>query len=279
MTLLRKTMSSLALAGLWLAGDLAAQSASSAAFFLATGETAAGGSCQSFVHKLTGTLGCGAPAQRAVSPAFVLLGGFTAGAEAPVTGRPWLAGVAPRFSPMGGGAALTLHGTELDLGPTPAVTIGGQAAVAGARTRDAIQTVLPPQPAPGYLDVVVANLHGTTTLPRGIGILPLVEKVQPARDFEPFDLLYRGTQGDLIVWCVAASAPALGIRLPGFGHAYELDPFNPIILPVTVATDPLGEFRLGVPPVSLAGPIFVQCLAVSFNPGYAPGSFTNFIRL
>ena len=58
-----------------------------------------------------------------------------------------------------------------------------------------------------------------------------------------------------------------------------MDPFNPIILPAATVTDASGRFALGVPAVSLAQPIFVQCLAVSLNHGYAPGAFTNVVQL
>ena len=44
-------------------------------------------------------------------------------------------------------------------------------------------------------------------------------------------------------------------------------------------TDPSGELRLPLPGFASAVPFFVQAVTLSPDPGYAPGSFTNAVRL
>ena len=127
------------------AGSLAAQSASSKSYFLVGGEQASGGTCQTPKYALTAAVGSGVVAARSTSSRYTLVGGFTAMLETKTTGRPWLTGVRPRFATMRGAAALTVHGTELNLGPTPAITIGGRPATLLSRQNHALGTKLPAQ--------------------------------------------------------------------------------------------------------------------------------------
>ena len=57
-------------------------------------------------------------------------------------------------------------------------------------------------PEPGYQPVEVSNDLGTTVLPRGLAVLPLVETSPAAADGVPFDLVLRGTRGDQVLWAM-----------------------------------------------------------------------------
>ncbi|MCC6783069.1 MAG: hypothetical protein IT457_09515 [Planctomycetes bacterium] len=256
-----------------------AQSASGTNHFLVAGEVGAGGTSRSFTHVLTGTFAGGVPAVRAFSTGFVLLGGFPAAIEVPATGRPWLCGVRPAFAPLRGGASLVLHGTELDIGPTPVITIGGRPAPTGARTRATIQTTLPNSPPPGYQPVVVNNLLGTSTLPKGIGILPLLELSAAPRANVPFALRYVGATGDLVVFALAAAQGATAIPIPPLHHVLELDLVTLLALPSLTVSRPDGTLELVLPGTPLGGPLYFQAVTLSQDPGWSPGSFTNLVRI
>jgi hypothetical protein len=262
-----------------LAAPLCAQSASSAGYFLVDGEVGPGGAAQSIVHQLHGTCSSGAPAARAASTGFVLLGGFPAAIEAPVAGRPWLCGVTPGDAPLLGGTALTLHGTELNLGAVPAITIGGVAAQAGARTNATIQVTLPALPRPGYQRVEVQNSLGTSTLPAGLGVMPLLDVPVARQALVPAALRYRGALADQVVFVLALGTFPFPIALPPFHHGLELDLASLLVLPAMGVGDPGGVLRLDLPGVASSIPIFFQAFTLTQNPGWFPGSFTNVTRM
>jgi hypothetical protein len=258
---------------------LAAQPASGLTHFLVDAENGPGGSAQSLVHRLTGTFSSGVPAARALSTSFVLLGGFPAAIEAPATGRPWLTGVLPAFAPLLGGTPLVLHGTELNLGPVPQVTIGGVAAGTGARTNATLQTVLPPQPKPGYQPVSVQNALGDSTLPAGIGVLPLIDFPVAHQANVPLGLRYLGAQGDQVVLALSLGKGPFPFPIPPFHHGLELDLFTLFVLPPITVTGPNGELVVGLPAAAPAAPIYFQAFSLTQSPGWFPGSFTNVARL
>lgn len=262
-----------------LALPLAAQSASSASWFLVAGEVGPGGSCQSFLHSLTGTASAGAPAAFAVSSSFVLLGGFPAAIGTPAAGSPWLSGVEPVFAPLLGGTALTLHGTGLNLGPTAAITVGGQTATMGARTNATVQTAVPPQPQPGYQPVVVQDPFGASTLPRGMGILPLLDLPVAHQSNVPFRLRYFGAQGDLVVIGLAFGISPVTIPVPPFHHGLQLDLMSLFAMPLMSVASADGVLSLNLPAVVPSGPILFQAVSLTQDPGWFPGSFTNVVRL
>jgi hypothetical protein len=262
-----------------LACPLAAQAASGTSTVLVCGELGAGGSTQSAVHRLTGTFSSGVPATRAASPGFVLLGGFPAAIEAPAGGRPWLTGVRPALAPLLGGTALTLHGTGLDVGPLPQVAIGGQPAVAGARTSATLQTVLPRQPRPGYRPVDLQNSSGSSTLPAGLGVLPLLDFPVAHQANVPLALRYRGAQGDQMVLVLALGTLPVPLALPPFHHGLELDLFTLTVLPALPVAGADGALLLPLPAVAPPVPVHLQAFSFTQDPGWAPGSFTNAVRL
>lgn len=266
------------LTGCFFALPLAAQSASKT-WFSPAGEQAPGGSCQSTTYHLTAALGAGAVARPAGSSTYRLAGGFVANLGVATSGKPWLVGVTPLFATLRGQAALTLSGTELDLGSLPTIKIGGQTAVVGTRTKHAITTTLPIQPAPGWQPVEVSNSSGTTILPQGIGVLPMVMADPAAASDVAFDLVFKGTKGDLVYWAIGAAQVA-PIPVSGIFYGLGLHPSTYVVVAGFNITDNSGEARLPMPPTPYTtGTIFIQALFSGTNPGYAPASFSNVLRI
>ena len=262
-----------------LAEALAAQAATSPRYLLLGAETAPGGDATSAKHKLHGRLGEGVVAQRATSSRYVLVAGAVGALEAPTTGRPWLTAVRPLYGPLKGGAALSLHGTELTLGTGAAVTVGGAPATVLSRTRDRIRATMPAQKAPGWQPVTVTAGGATSTLPAGIGVLPMMELERPAQPLEPVTIRYRGAAGDLVVWMLGAGNGPFKVPLPGYGHAFELNLFAFIVLTALPVTSPDGTFALPLPALPWSRPLHFQGLVLSVHPGWSPGSFTNVVKL
>ena len=276
MTTLSRTV---CVAALLLGLHLPAQSASGPTHLLVASEAGPGGSTQSIVHRLTGTFSSGAPAARALSTNFQLLGGFPAASDVPTAGRPWLTGVLPAFAPLLGGTTLTLHGTELNLGAALQVFVGGVAAVPGARTNATVQTTLPAQPKPGYRDLQVVAAGGDSTLPRGLGVLPLLDFPVAHQPNVPVGLRYLGAAGDQVVFALALGTTSFPFPIPGFHHALELDLGSLVVLPALPVTNPNGELVVGLPAAAPPIPIYFQAFSLTQNPGWFPGSFTNVARL
>jgi hypothetical protein len=268
---------------LGFASGAAAQAASSATYFLPGAELGSGGVCTSTTFRLEASFGSGVVAARADGTSTRLLGGFNAAIEAPALGRPWLTGVRPLHGPLlGSSARFTVHGTELDLGTTTNVTIGGRAATVLSRAQDHVVVTLPAQSAPGWQPVTATNSGGTAVLPKGVGVLPMVEKPHAIEIGRPFRVTYRGTPGDIVFLAVASAKFPFTISVPPYHHGLELNIgalLGPVVGPFPV-TNPSGEFHLDFPGFSFVRPIYVQMLGLpTANPGYAPGSFTNVIGL
>jgi hypothetical protein len=181
----------------------------------------------------------------------------------------------PRFATLRGQGAVVLHGTEMNFGTPPVLTIGGQTAPLLVRSNDKLTTTLPIQTAPGWRPIVASNSLGTTTLPRGVGVLPMLDFPDAPAPALPSRLEVRGRQGDALVLLAALGAiPPLPFR--PFGHGLQLDLVTLLLLPPFVITDPQGVFSIQTPagtPVK----VFLQALVLTSDPGYAPGSFTNVV--
>ena len=262
---------------------ITAQSSSSSTYFLPVGEQASGSSCTSSKFKLDASFGSGVVPQHSTSENFKLLGGFNAAIEAPTIGMPWLTGVLPLYGPiLGSIVPFTIHGTELDLGTVTSITIGGRSAPVMGRKKDLVQVQLPAQPAPGWQPVTatIPNI-GSSTLPEGIGILPMIEKAWAIEVNQPFRITYRGTQGDIIYIAVAGAKYPFPAPIPPYNFGLELN-FGALlgfVGPIQV-TNPSGEFHLDIPGIPFIRPIFVQMLGLPIgNTGYQPGCFTNTISL
>lgn len=261
------------------AGSAFAQSAASRRFFLVGSEIGIGGSTASSRFRIVATLGSGVAATASASSRHRLLGGLTAATQAPATGTPWLTGVQPSHGPLLGNTAHTLFGTELDLSAAVSVQVGGRAATIGSRSNNAVTITLPTQTAPGWQPVTLQNSGGTATLPRGLGVLPLLDRPHAIRNGKPFRITYHGNQGDLVYLAVAGGRFPFSVKIPPYHHGLELNVtlLIDVVGPFPVI-DPSGQFHLDVPGVVLPRPLFVQMLGLG-HPGYAPGCFTNVLEL
>lgn len=261
------------------------QAASSESYFLSAGAIASGAEAQSAGYRLRPAVGAAPGAGAASSALFILAAGFPAAIGVPASGRPWLAGVTPSLTTMNGAAPLVIHGRDLDLGPVPLLTIGGQTATVLTRTSSRLTTVVPAQPAPGKQAAAASNALGTTVLPDGLTVLPMIGFEPAFAPFEPSTLVYRGTTGDLVIIVISAGLSPVPIVAPPFGHAIRVDiPGIALWIPPTMqllpVLDPGGAFRITFPPIPFVPTgIAIQGLAVSGHPGYAPGAFTNVVVL
>ncbi|MCC6783408.1 MAG: hypothetical protein IT457_11250 [Planctomycetes bacterium] len=266
---------------LGLGTALAAQSsASSSTWFLSSIELASGEEQDTLLYKLRPQQGAGLVAHPcAMSATYVLEGGFPAALDATVLGSPWLTGVRPYYVPQRGSPTLTLHGTELNLGPTPIVTVGGQPATVGVRANSQLQITMPDQPVPGYQPVLVTSVFGNTILTEGVGVLPMIELLCPMLSDTPNGLRIRGTQNDVMVLAMSFGLAGSPFALPPYGYSFQLD-FGLLVLSSGFVLSGGDTLDLIVPPLALTGLIYVQTFTFSSsNPGYAPGSFSNVVRI
>jgi hypothetical protein len=271
---------SILLATVLAAGSAAAQTAISPLYVLEVSEPAPSARSAAGSYRLDQSLGCGVVAARAASGTHVLLGGYPALLEGTLAGRPCVTAVRPLFAPLLGGTALTIHGADLHLGGSPTAQVGGVAAAVGTRRDDQLTATLPRQTSPGWKPVAVTNAGGTGTLADAVGILPMLDRPRAVLSGAPFRLTYRGAPGDVAVWMLAGGSSPFPIPVPPFLHGLELDLATMVPLTASVVTDPSGELHLDLPAVVLVRPLLVQAItALTTNPGYAPGAFTNALQL
>ncbi len=277
-SLFRVTAVCLALAGATaLQGQDAPQSASSANHFLASFEFGSGGHSISANHVLDASFGSGVAVNHAVNATHVLMGGFSASVNVPTSGKPWLSSVEPRFTEMRSAAVVTIHGTELFLATT--VKIGGQPATILSSTADKITVRVPNQNETGFRPVTVKSNTAETTLPQGLGILPLVYEENAAASDVPFTLVFKGTQGDTVALVIGV-VPTTPIPLLGMGYGLAMDPSAMMAVSTMGILNPNGEVRMPFPALRYgSGSVLAQALFISGNPAYAPGAFSNLIRL
>ena len=253
-------------------------SASSQTYFLVAAEWANGEETNTLLYNLRPSQGNGLVVEPiSQSSNYVILGGFAAMLSDPVIGRPWITGVAPFYVPQFGNPQLLLHGTEMWLGGTPTVTIGGQSTSVGARTADTIMVTMPNQPVPGLQPVEITNNLGTTTLNEGVGVLPMLELREPMNGTDPNRIRFHGTSGDLVVLGIGQTLAPTPWVWPGYGYSLQLDP-STVLLTLVYLPDAEGRFDVPLPPFP-SGLFHVQALVWTNNPGYAPGSWTNELPL
>jgi len=266
----------------FLASTATTQPSSSTTYFLPATERAPGGQCSSTTYRLEAVIGAGVVARQAFSSNFKILGGFNTASDTPIAGQPWMTCATPMYGPILGGTTHTLHGHELALGPATNITIGGKSATVLSRAPGQVKVTLPAQTAPGWQPVTATNSGGTAHLsPRGVGILPMVEKAWAIEINQPFRITYRGTQGDIFFIAVAGAMIPGPAPIPPYHHGLELN-FGALLgfLGPLQVTDPSGEFHLDIKGIPFVRPIYLQILGLpTANPGYSPGSFTNTIAL
>ena len=264
---------------LGLGALVSAQAATARAHTLLQHELSDGRRTNSSTYVLDSAVGVGATARRATSRSYVLQGGFSSTLDVPGTGKPWLTAVQPRFITLLGKPTVRLKGTELHLGSSPTVRVGGIVTAVVTRTPHELTTTLPVLRQPGWLPVEVQNSLGNTVLPRGIGVLPLLDVDPAPTSGKDFDLVFRGAKGDIVIWAmgIGQNTPVV---LPGAHFGFALKPTLFFVYPGFAITGNDGVLRI---PSQAApypvGMIYVQALFVSTHPGYAPGSFSNVIIL
>jgi hypothetical protein len=257
------------------------QAASSPTYLLVGAERAPGGTCATTNFVLDVAIGAGVVPERTASTSYVLLGGFAAALETVRNGAPWSSGVSPLVGPLLGGTAHALHGADLDVGPSTSVLVGGVSASVTGRAADRVAFTLPAQAAPGWKAVAATTTGGTSTLPNGIGVLPLVETPQPVAVNVPFRVTYRGTQGDVVYLAVANARFPVAIPVAPYHFGLGLHPgaLLGVVGPLPVLA-PDGVLHLDFPGLPLPRPLHVQMLGIPVaSPGYGPGSFTNVLDL
>jgi hypothetical protein len=258
---------------------LSAQSSSSASWFVPVVELGSGGRLSSPGFELVLDEPSGIAATSLQSASFRLVAGFPSTLEPPITGLV-VSGVRPLFAAMRSQADATIHGRGLDLGATPPqVTVGGQPAAVRSRAPATLTVALPDQPVPGWQPVVVTGQLGSAALPTGIGILPMLELERPAVQRVPTGLRYRGTPNDQFVIAIGSTLATTPWSVPGFGYELRIAPPGLLTTEVFTVSDPSGVLSTGFPALPSVPPILLQGFTLSANPGYAPGSFTNLVRL
>lgn len=272
---MRVCVLSISFATLAITGSVLSQ-ASNSSFVVQSVEFGDGGVANSATHRLVGSLGAGAGTSSATSATHVLRGGFAPRLRVDTSGAPWLHAVRSRYVSYKGAREVTLHGSELHLGSSAAVTVDGKNAAVLSRSRSAIRVQLAANLTPGYQAVIVQAGGKTTQLARGLGVLPLLETERPRRGLEAFTVRYRGAQGDLVVWLAAVGTGPM-IPIAPYAHAFGLDLATLVALPVLAVGDPSGILDLRVPSVPVPR-IFFQGLVISTDARIAPGAFTNVIR-
>lgn len=256
--------------------DRGSSGAAGGLFFSESSAHVDGGNAQSTTFKLAATVGDPIQTGRASSTNFDVEGGFLGTLSASGT-SPWVTFCLPNFVSPLSQLIVWLSGTRLDIGGSPTVTVGGQAATVLSRSPTALAVRLPSLKVPGFQPIVVQNSGGSSTLSQGVGVLPMIFTEGAAASNKDFDLIFKGTQGDSIVWALGVNeGPPISIG--NFLHGLTINPSFVRVLPTMQIASPTGELRLPIPGVPFNFTIYVQALFVTTNPGYAPGSFSNLLR-
>ena len=115
--------------------------------------------------------------------------------------------------------------------------------------------------------------------PQTVGVLPLVETDRGPAPKRAFDLVFRGTQSDLVILAVGL-APITPIHIPGIRYGLGLHPGAMAVLISFPITTSAGVTHLPIPATApWASPIYVQAAVSTTNPSYGPASFTNVLAL
>lgn len=269
----------IAIAGvLGLAAPLAAQASSSQSYFQTSTEHADGGQSQSPIYAMRSVTGPTlVPEPCSASATYVVEGGFTATLDATYIGRPWSTGVSPLYVGPAAGPTITIHGTELDLGAVPTVTIGGINATVQTRSIDNLTVTLPAQPEPGFQPVEITNGLGTTRVDGGIGILPILDTVCPVNSQTRIGMEYIGSPGDTAVLLLGVAPAAVGFPVLNFGYSLQIDP-GFLLASAPFVAGPDGRVFFDLPPTNLADFVVLQTLTyITVNPSYPNGSFSNLL--
>ncbi len=274
-----RVWSSLA-ASLIAAASLPAQASTSESYVLSGPEICAGGPAAALAFKTIASVALDAPACAATSTNFVIQGGFSAHTQSTLGGRPWYIATCPMFTPLRGGTTIEIFGDELHLGSTTSVSIGGNNAPVSSRQPDKVVVTTPANTEPGYKPATLTNGSGTSSQSKAVGYLPMLDLDKPPCPTEPFEIIYRGTQGDLTIWIFSLDRLPVPFPLPPYFYGNLLHPATLTVLFAAGVPTPDGTLRLPVPVLGSSAPkIWLQTLTLATTPGYTPGSFTNLISV
>ena len=273
---------SVLLSSLVVAQERVSVAASSSTYFLSVIEFGDGGEMNSPLYVMNASLGSGVVAEPGSSSSnHVVSGGFPAMAAAALSGSPIVTGVEPLFVPQRGAQTAVLRGADLLSSGATNVVIGGQLAAVQSRTTSEIRVTLPQLSEPGFQPVTLVNpVLGTTQVQTDVGVLPMLYNREPLNPATPISLRFRGTAGDFMLLTLGFGAGAVPLPvLPEYGYGLLLDPGMIGGSAFLGVGDPSGELRIPGPALPVSGILYVQALVLSSNPGYAPGSWTNVVRL
>lgn len=257
---------------------LSAQSASST-WFLPAWRCGPGAMSQSSNWVLASSLGLDASGVPSTSANYVVVAGFGGVIGSPVTGRPWITGVSPGRAGLLGGTPLTVHGTDLHLAGGATLTIGGVLAPVISPTSSSFQTVLPAQQQPGPRPVRLDSVFGTSVLPTGIGVLPMIEWKAPPRSNEPSELVYHGRLGDLFLIVLAFGPAPFPMPFAPLHYGLAVDPTVLLTSGVIGVGDPGGVAVLPFPGLPTVSGMYFQAAALTVDPSYSLGSFSNVLSI
>jgi len=248
---------------------------SSLTYFSETHSVADGGSAHSATYALTATIGQTVPGE-ANSATYSLRGGFVSALDA-VSVEPWLTFASPSYVMPRSTDLVWLSGTRLDLGAST-VTVSGRPAAVVASSATDVAIRMPALSDPGWHAITLQNAAGTTSLDRGIAVLPLMyTDGAPASETE-YDIVFRGSQGDVVIWAIGVS-PGMRLSIAPYLHGLTISASYIKLLPSMMVSAPDGEIRFSVPATPTTIPLYVQGLFLTSNAGYAPGSFSNLLKL
>lgn len=250
---------------------------SSPNYFSESKASADGGAAQSVTYALTATVGQGEPAD-ASSATYSLVGGFIGTLDA-VSTEPWLTAARPILNKPRNPKLVWLSGSRLDLANVPTVMISGTPATIVAKSQTDVAIQLPSFLDPGWHEITYTNGGGTTSLERGLGILPMIYTDRAPAAEKAFDIVFKGTPNDFVFWAVAFQ-PGPKFPIGQYLHGITLSAtFFRVLTPFTIPAN-TDEVRFSVPPTVFGIDVYVQGLFLNMNPnsGYDPGSFTNMLK-
>lgn len=263
---------------------LTAQAAGST-YVLAAGRLLNGTVSHDTQFSLAAHLGSFEPGSTTAGSGLTLTGGLAALIDSPVTGAgavPWPLAVQPSFVDLASDVAnpVVLRGAALDTDGALSVRVGNAPATVLSVTKPAVTIAIPPPVQPGFQPVHLTSQNHATAVVPGLGVLPLLGLEEPAAPDRPLGLLCHGHPGDRVWIAVSAGAASVGVRVPPFHHQFLLAPSSFALVGAFSITAPDGRLRIFLPPPGVTSPVVIQGLVIGGgSASYAPGSFTNIVRL
>jgi len=247
----------------------------SVTYFSESKTMADGGMSNSSTYALTATIGQRASGDSG-SATYALTGGFAGTLDA-TSSEPWLTDANPAYVMPRSNDLVWLSGARLNLSQ-PSVVVSGRPATVVASSATDVAIRLPTLPDPGWHSIALSNFAGTTTIERGVGVLPLLYTEGAPASEVAYDIVFRGTKGDVVIWAMGVN-PGMKFPIAPYLYGLTIDASFVRVLPAMFISANNGEVRFSVPAVTTTMAFYLQGLFVTNNPGYAPGSFSNLLKL